>query len=291
MLLRLYGIPLIWTIHNLAPHESRHPTVDWLLGRIVIGLSSGLIVHGDSGKRLVMANWRLGDRHRFVVIPHGNYMRNYPDTVSRATARRTLALDDSNVAFLFLGAVRPYKGILELLEAFRRVAPADAVLLIAGQPLNEDFRRRIEDMMARVEHIRFYPGFVPDEEIQIYMNASDIVVLPYRRVLSSGAALLAMSFGKPCVAPSDGCLPDVLDDSGAFLYDPEDPTGLLDSLRHAVEARDRLVEMGRHNRSKAASWTWAQAAEATRALYEQCLSGRSPSRHELRADPQRSRRA
>lgn len=272
VLLRLRGIPLVWTVHNLVPHESRHPKLDWLLARIVAGLSNGLIVHGQSARQQAMETWRLHDPNRFAVIPHGNYTRNYPNSVSRAAAREKLALDDSRQVFLFLGAVRPYKGVLELLQVFRQLPADRSALLIAGQPLDDEFAGKIETATADMDNVYFYPGFVEEDQVQVYMNAADVVVLPYRHVLSSGAALLAMSFGKPCVAPTVGCLADVLDASGAFQYDPECETGLLASMWRALDAQDRLAEMGEHNREKASQWTWEKAAEATLALYDRCLS-------------------
>ena len=271
LVLRVRGIPLIWTIHNLLPHESRYPRLDSLLARIVARLSSGLIVHGESAREQAMKAWGLTDRARFAVIPHGHYADNYPNEINRATAREKLGLDASERAFLFLGAVRPYKGVLELIDAFRTLAAERTSLVIAGQPLNDDFARDIETAGAGLDNVLFRPGFVQDDEIQIYMNAADVVVLPYRHIVSSGAVLLAMSFGKPCIAPAIGCLAEVLDDSGAFLYDPGDETGLLESMRRAVEAEDGLAQMGRHNREKAAQWTWEKAADATKALYERCL--------------------
>ena len=273
VLLRLRGVRVIWTIHNLLPHESRHRKMDWLLTRSVAGLSSGMIVHGQSAKRQAMTMWGLRDEGRFAVIPHGNYRDNYPNDVSRAAAREKLALDASEVVFLFLGAIRPYKGVLELIDAFRTLAADHTALVIAGKPLNDEFTQEIETARAHSDRIRFRPGFVPDDEVQVYMNAADVVVLPYQHILSSGAALLAMSFGKPCVAPAIGCLRDVLDDSGAFLYDAESEAGLLESMRHALEARGDLPRMGRHNREAASHWTWEKAAEATKALYECCRPG------------------
>ncbi len=273
VLLRAHRVPLVWTIHNLLPHESRHPKLDWLLTRIVAGLSRGLIVHGESAQRQAVEMWGLKDESRFAVIPHGNYTGNYPNDVSRAAAREKLTLQDSEVVFLFLGAVRPYKGVLELIDAFQTLATDHTSLVIAGRPLNDDFAREIEIAGRGLDNVRFHPGFVQDDEIQVYMNAADIVVLPYRHILSSGAALLAMSFGKPCVAPALGCLADVLDASGAFLYDPEGEAGLLENMRRAVEARDTLGRMGAHNREKVSQWTWEKAAHATKALYERCLPG------------------
>ncbi len=272
VLLRLWGVPLIWTIHNLVPHESRHPRLDWLLGRIVANLASGLIVHGRSARQQAINTWGLQDPGCVVVIPHGNYMDDYPNNVGRTAARKKLALDESKVVFVLLGAIRPYKSVLELVQAFRQIGTDHAALIIAGQPLNGEFAREIETASAQLENVRFQPGFVPRDEIQVYMNAADVVVLPYRHILSSGAALLAMSFGRPCIAPAIGSLTDVLDESGAFLYDPDCETGLLEALWRAIDAADALPRMGEHNRRKASQWTWQKAAASTRALYDCCLS-------------------
>jgi len=284
--LRLRGIPVVWTIHNLLPHESRHPKIDWLLRRAVAALSSGMIVHGRHAQQQAVQMWGLRDESRFAVIPHGHYAGNYPNDIGRPAAREKLSIDDSETVFLFLGAVRPYKGVLDLIAAFRTLGADQTTLVIAGKPLNDDFAGQIEAARHDLDNVRFQPGFVQDDEIQIYMNAADVVVLPYRHVLSSGAALLAMSFGKPCVAPAIGCLADVLDASGAFLYDGESETGLLESLRRTVEAKAVLPEMGRHNREMAFQWTWEKAATATRALYERCLYGTGQACHDADLVPQ-----
>ncbi|WP_242482112.1 glycosyltransferase, partial [Trichormus variabilis] len=60
-------------------------------------------------------------------------------------------------------------------------------------------------------NIKFIPGFVPSEKLQIYLNACDVVVFPYRDILTSGAVMLAMSFGRACIAPRKGCIAEVLD--------------------------------------------------------------------------------
>ncbi|MEZ4597387.1 MAG: glycosyltransferase [Chloroflexota bacterium] len=51
------------------------------------------------------------------------------------------------------------------------------------------------------------PGNVPDDRMQVFLRAADVMVLPYRDVLTSGSAILAMTFGLPVVAPRIGCLP------------------------------------------------------------------------------------
>ena len=67
--------------------------------------------------------------------------------------------------------------------------------------------------------------------MQMYLRAADAVVLPYKDVLTSGSAILAMTFGQPVIAPAIGCLPESLGAEGTILYDPSTPDGLERALR------------------------------------------------------------
>lgn len=272
LLIRLQGIPIVWTIHNLMPHESRHPRVDWLIGRAVAGLARTMIVHGETARCEVIRRWRLKDARRVAVVPHGNYVDHYANRISRSEARQRFGIDEPTGVFLFLGAVRPYKGVLDLVESFRKLADEQSCLIIAGKPLDEAYRKQVQAAIGNLTNVRFEAGFVADDDIQVYMKAADVVVLPYRHILSSGAALLAMSFGKACVAPARGCLSDVLDAAGAFLYEPEDEDGLVDSLREALNRADALDRMGRHNQKRIALWTWEKMAQTTADVYRGCLT-------------------
>lgn len=45
------------------------------------------------------------------------------------------------------------------------------------------------------------------------------MVLPYKTVLTSGAALLALSFMKPVIAPKIGLIPELVDENIGELFD------------------------------------------------------------------------
>jgi glycosyltransferase involved in cell wall biosynthesis len=103
------------------------------------------------------------------------------------------------------------------------------------------------------------------------MNACDVVVLPYRDIFTSGSVFLAMSFGRACIAPHKGCIGEVLDDSGAFLYDSDE--GLLQVLHYAIEKKADLPRMGKHNLQLAEQLlSWSNLAKMTLDVYQQCLS-------------------
>lgn len=264
--LRMSGRRIIWTVHNLESHECRRPLQNWVGSALIGYFANVVIVHGKNARDLVARKFLIR-RSKIAVIPHGNFIGLYPETTARADARQALGLAADRKTVLFLGHIRPYKGVEDLIHAFNAAADPKAVLVIAGRPLNEAFQERIELLVAGNPRISFIPGYVADQRIEDFMLAADVVVFPYREILTSGAVLLAMSFGKACVAPMIGCICDVLDDAGAFLYDDQELAGLQRALREALGSLKRLESMGRHNKAKAQQWSWSRVAEATVQTY------------------------
>jgi glycosyltransferase involved in cell wall biosynthesis len=103
------------------------------------------------------------------------------------------------------------------------------------------------------------------------MNAADVVVLPYRDIFTSGAALLAMSFGKAIVAPRIGCMAELLRSEGAYLYDKDDPRGLTKAISQATREQQRLPMMGLYNLQQAQALNWTEMARCTAAGYSGLL--------------------
>ncbi|HEX5400007.1 MAG TPA: glycosyltransferase family 4 protein [Verrucomicrobiae bacterium] len=267
VLLRARGCRIVWTVHNLENHEKKRRLRQRLLSYLIGHVANKVIVHGQTARDAVKRHFRIPKR-KIVVIPHGNFIGLYPDAIGRNPARRALNLPDSARVVLFLGNIRPYKGVNELIRVFKSAKAPDAILLIAGRLLAGETEQRIRSEIADDPRIRLHPGLVAPHRIQILMNAADVVVLPYRDVLTSGAVVLAMSYGKPCVAPAIGCIADVLDDRVGFLYGREDEQGLTRALNKALAANGILEEMGRHNRARAEQWSWPRIAAATLQVYQ-----------------------
>ena len=125
----------------------------------------------------------------------------------------------------------------------------------------------LKQRVRNLDTVFLAPGYVPDDEIQIYMNASDVVVLPYRRVFTSGILLLAMSFARACVVPDLPWIRDIIDDDGAFFFKPGDVNSLGAAIKRAMAARERLGAMGEHNKQLVARWDWSFTAGQTADLY------------------------
>ncbi|MEO0376383.1 MAG: glycosyltransferase, partial [Cyanobacteria bacterium P01_A01_bin.17] len=247
ILLKLTEVKIVWTVHNLKRHECLNPRLERICTAAVAKISHRLIVHCDIAKTKIAESFPFISSEKVVVIPHGSYIGQYDNKIEQKEARKVLDISESSFVFLFLGQVRAYKGIIDLIEAFKQLDEAEnTTLLIAGKVVKDSVGKDIQAHVGDSSKICLNLASIKDEEIQLYMNCADIVVFPYKNVLTSGAVILAMSFAKPCIASKVGCIENTLDSDGAYLYESDDPSGLLAALQAALQERTRMSEMGQH---------------------------------------------
>lgn len=227
------GGRVAFTVHNLEPHEKTGWADGWGMARMV---QRADIVHVHDASTAGTLKERFRRQHGVVTIPHGHYLTAYPNEIGRAAARNRLGLPQDAFVFVTLGLLRPYKGLEELVPAFRALSEEKVCLVLAGQPASPAYAERLKALTAADPRIYFRPGLVPNEEVQIHLNATDVVVLPYRQITTSGAALLAFSFGRPIVAPAIGAFPNLAAGRRGILYDPRRPGGLTAALAQARQA-------------------------------------------------------
>ena len=269
--IRIIGTKLVWTIHNLFNHE-RKIKGERFINKILIALCNQVIVHGSFAKNEVMTAYRLAEKteRKLNVIPHGNFIDSYENRISQAEARGVLGIEEKVVVFLYFGLMRPYKGIPQLLKAFGAIQTPHANLILAGYPQTEDLKQEILKHSEWDTRVRSYLLKVPAEQIQLYMNASNVVVLPFQNIFTSGSLLLAMSFGKAVIAPKLNFLQEVLSPDGAIFYESSEPDGLQQALNKAIHVD--LTVMGHQNYEKAKSFGWDEVGKKTLNAYEKCLS-------------------
>lgn len=204
------------TVHNLDPHEGGGMADRWALAAL---LRKARIVHVHDASTAAEIDRRYGRTAGVTVIPHGHYIAAYPNQVGRDEARRLLDLPRGAFVYVCLGLLRPYKGLEELLPAFRQLCGEQLRLVVAGRPKSPSYTARLASLADGDARIRLEPRFIPVEEVQRYLNAADIAVLPYRQITTSGAALLAFSFGLPVIAPALGAFPNLVSSERGILYE------------------------------------------------------------------------
>ncbi len=233
------GGRVAFTSHNLEPHEETGPADRWGIARLI---HQADIIHVHDAGTAALLDERFGRRHGVAVIPHGHYLSAYPNEIGRAAARSRLGLPTDAFVFVTLGLLRPYKGLEDLVPAFRAQQGEGVCLVLAGQAEAPAYVEKLKALIGEDPRIHLRPGLVPQDMVQLYLNAADVVVLPYRRITTSGAALLAFSFGRPIVAPAIGAFPHLIGGQRGILYDPRQQDGLASALAQARQTDWRNAE-------------------------------------------------
>lgn len=203
-----------------------------IMGKLLRKNLDAYITHSESDKELVAKRYSISPE-KIHVIPHGLYDQ-YGKLLDIKEARKNLSIKDDFVILSF-GLIRKYKGTPYLISAFEQL-PSDILeksrLLIVGE-IWEDRKELLDQIKASPYHdkITLVDEYVPDEKVNLYFSAADVVVLPYLRASQSGIAHIAMSFGKPVVVSEVGGLKESMANyEGTFFVPPSDS----DSIREAI---------------------------------------------------------
>ncbi|MAL97819.1 MAG: hypothetical protein CL583_05130 [Alteromonadaceae bacterium] len=257
------GVKVVWTVHNLVSHDAQDEEIEIKLRRALANAVDLLCFHSREAQQLVFETYRLSDDTNACVTPHacyGDYYGELKQVVSRDQPTNGVR---GEFVFLFFGIIRRYKGVEALIEAFSKLEGDDLRLLIAGKVFPAEDEAWLRKATEADPRISFRNGFVPREQLGDLIASSDAVVLPFARTLSSGSALLSITYGKPLVLPESARVFGVPGDEGAVYFG--DPTGLSDALERTLAANTRA--MGQHNAELAKELTWGAMAEVLDVRY------------------------
>ena len=279
-LARILGYRIIWTVHEVLPHESPSPRRDLVAARMLARASHVLMAHDQATATRATGLLRPGIKMT-DVIPHGSYVGAYPPGRPRALVREEWGLRDSSFVFLAFGNLRSYKRLDLLLDAFARVADPDVALVIAGEfvsrfPEPEWVRctlARLQGAAERDPRIRCRIGTVPVAEVAELHDACDAAVFGRSDGWTSGSMILALSQGLPVIAARRPAYVELLGDSAAgWLYEPGDVNSLSDTLTLAAAEPDRAREKGHQAGRRGAALGWQGIAAGTAAVMMSTLS-------------------
>lgn len=199
---------ILFVCHNVFPHE-RFP-LDRLLTKWTLGCGRYFITQSKMDARDL-----LSVKHDAVyrVTPHPTYGMFCKQGMSMQKAREQLQIDQGQRVLLFFGFVRKYKGLQYLLEAMKLLKERDfkVQLWVVGD-FGEDKDEYVEQIRTFEigDQVQMVQGYVPDDEVEKYFAASDLVVLPYLSATQSGIVQIAFGFEKPVLVTEVGGLPDVV---------------------------------------------------------------------------------
>lgn len=221
---------------------------------------------------VAISDWTKQDLHRILGVPleritvihHG---------VEHARYRVGDAVEEQRPFFFYVGGFDLRKQVPELIRAYGAIAQrVDADLWIAGSPGRRQLRSMKRAIAASgVEGRVRILGFVSGEELPRLYAGAIAHVLPTLYEGFGMTAVEAMAAGCPVITLRASCVPEICGDAAAYA-EPGDWAAYGEAMVRL--ATDPVYRADRVERglTRAASFTWRAAAEATLAVYRGVLA-------------------
>lgn len=197
-------------VHNMLPHEPS--LLDKFLPPYFVKQMDGFTTLSQA----VVADIDKFDRDNKPKTwsPHPIY-DHYGTLISKEEARKSIGVPPSGRYALFFGFIRDYKGLDLLLEAFAdpRLKTLNAKLIVAGEFYGDP--KPYMDQIERLgigDRIVLKTDFIPDDQVNLYFSACDIVTQTYKTATQSGVTQIAFHFEKPMLVTNVGGLPEIVPD-------------------------------------------------------------------------------
>ena len=196
-LLNIYGKKIIWTEHNIHPHESKRKLGSKLFNFLLMLICSKIVI--QDYKRFK----KLKDKRKYCYIHHPTFESIFhviPDTKTQ--------IQGNKISFLYFGYIRKYKGIDLLIDIASKFRDSD--FMVIGDPSffwkkEKEKRNLLHSIRKAAKRNNFSAllKYVPDSEIPEILTGYDILVLPYHKFHISGMLMLSFTFNLPCVIKSN----------------------------------------------------------------------------------------
>lgn len=218
------------------------------------------------------------------VVPNGARHSDYQNACGKEL-RQSWGIAPDTAVIVFVGAVRPEKGLLPLIEAYRIVTidrGTKAKLVVAGggdlwttpDLANSDYEARVRHAASGAD-VHFM-GLVPRADIPDVYKVADVVVVPSIVPESQGTVVCeAMMAGRPVIGSRIGGIPEmIVEGETGFLVPPGDVQAIANALCTLVNNPGLRERMGRRGYERAIKeYTWEPSARKVEQIYYQALNG------------------
>lgn len=264
---------IICLADNIIPHEHRpgdHSLTNYFVQRIdgLIAMSKSVLQES----KIFRCDLSLG------FCPHPLF-DIYGEKLPVNIAKQKLGLETDFNYLLFFGFIRDYKGLDLLIQAFgdKRLRKYPVKLLVAGEYYSnpEPYLQLIREMKLS-EYIVLRTEFIPDNEVNMYFSAADLVVQPYKTATQSGVTQIAYHFEKPMLVTNVGGLSEIIPDGKVgYVVEPD-----VDSITEALDdfyKNKRAGLFGRNVVEEKKKFSWLNMVNTFNSVYNEIIENKKGS--------------
>lgn len=229
---------------SLAPREHANWKVvvkRWSWPRL-FRLADQVIVPSTGTKEFVRT---LGiPPERITLTPYtvdNDWWRQHAERADRAAIREKWGFSPDELVILFCAKLQPWKGPLDLMNAFAEANLGRAVLVFAGEgPLRSELERAAEGLGIE-KRVRFL-GFVNQSQLPGVYTSADVLALPSLYEPFAVVVNEAMCCGCPVIASDHvGAVRDLVAPvAPECVFPAGNVAALAETLRRVLGDRDKL---------------------------------------------------
>ena len=282
LLSKLFNIPLVKEVNGIMADEARMQNVGGNLFSRVIDIIERFNM--PKADRIIVVTSKLKDvlhhdygvpEEKIVVILNGANTDLFRPMDSRH-ARRELGLGEDSSYVSYIGSLSQWQGVEYLIQSAPLVLSKcrDIRFLIVGDGVLKEELVALAKQ-AGVSDRLIFTGFVPYEKVPLYINASDVCVLP-KKPLKSGYSPLKlceyMACQKPVVATKTSGFEILEENDAGLLIDPEDTKEFANAIVQLLMSPELRRKMGTNGRRYVVeNRSWERVARSVAEVCQQVV--------------------
>jgi glycosyltransferase involved in cell wall biosynthesis len=255
---RIFNLPVVIKVHGTDVHSvetrCKRNLTGWVLRR-----ADRIVSVSDSLANIMQQEFNVS-RENIVKIQNGiDKEKFYPVAKEQALLSLGIPVADAK-NIIFIGNLKSEKRPFDLLKAFNGVIKDQSqkvcLHFIGDGPLRTSLLQQIE--ADRLDDVVIVHGAINHEDIPVWLNAADLLVLPSINEGMPNVVLEALSCHTPVVASNVGGIPEIVDEGlTGYLFEPKNVKQLKEKIIKALNKQwldDEFSQVTKDN-------TWSHTAK------------------------------
>ena len=266
----LFG-KVVLTVHDVSSFSNSSNSS--IICKLIYKLTDRIITHNEFSESEIL-NLNTNLTPCISIVPHGNYTPFIDIQYDKEKSKEQLGIPNDRRVLLFFGMIKKVKGLEILLSALKGVIKRnpDVLLVIAGKPWENDFSnyQKIIDKNNLSEYILLHTKFIDQEDVEHYYCASDLVILPYKKIYQSGVLMMTLSYERPALVSDLPPLKEIItNNENGFLFKTEDVSDLTNKL-NSILGDKGLMEQVRVKGTELVNtkYDWNEIGKLTKQAYQ-----------------------
>jgi len=242
LLVKLLFGKLVFTVHDISAFANNNDAA--FFSKWIYKLADLVLTHNEFSKKEIIRLTKK-DEECIKIIPHPNYIPFINIQKNKNASKKRLGIPENKKVLLFFGMIKKVKGLEVLLQALPSVIEVhkDVILVVAGKVWENDFAPYQELIQQHnlQENCILHTKFIDEADVAHYYCASDLVVLPYKKIYQSGVLMMALSYEKPALTSDLLPLKEVIEDNvNGFLFQSENAHALAKKINQILSGESLM---------------------------------------------------